>query len=268
MKSGSEEKTGSKPDLANIGYTPAAKVSEPWTVEKVLAEIPGDLSLKQTSSSPLVFFHLLERLKTTKREGWRRFGISHGESIADHMYRMSIISMLAPPSLAARLDLGKCIKMCLVHDMAELIVGDITPVDGVPKPEKSRRETNTMEYLTSLLNDGNQCAAAGAELGAIWQEYEDAETLESRFVHDVDKMELLLQMMEYERRAQQTLDLGEFAYVARKMGLAETRVWAEELLGERREFWGIRERVDGDLGTNGGVAEERNEQQEAYYSQS
>ncbi|PHH66085.1 hypothetical protein CDD81_610 [Ophiocordyceps australis] len=253
--------------MADIGITPAAKVSEPWTVEKVLAEIPGDSSLKQ-ASSPLAFFHLLERLKTTKREGWRRFGISHGESISDHMYRMSIISMLAPPSLAPRLDMARCIKMCLVHDMAELLVGDITPLDGVPKAEKNRRETSAMDYLSSLLNKGNQCAAVGAELRAIWQEYEDADTLESKFVHDVDKMELLLQMVEYERRAGGQLDLGEFAYVGRKMALAETRVWAEELLGERREFWGSRERVDGDLGTRGGVSEERNEQQEAYYSQS
>lgn len=27
------------------------------------------------SSSPVPFFHMLERLKTTKREGWRRSGI-------------------------------------------------------------------------------------------------------------------------------------------------------------------------------------------------
>ncbi len=28
------------------------------------------------SSSPVAYFHLLELLKTTKREGWRRFGIA------------------------------------------------------------------------------------------------------------------------------------------------------------------------------------------------
>ncbi len=51
-----------------------AKVSEPWSVEKVLETLPGDAPA-QGSSSPLAFFHMLERLKTTKREGWRRFGI-------------------------------------------------------------------------------------------------------------------------------------------------------------------------------------------------
>lgn len=180
-------------------------------------------------------------MKTTKREGWRRFGITYGESIADHMYRMSLISMLAPPHLAAKLDMNRCIKMCLVHDMAEALVGDITPVDGVPKPEKSRREASTMDYITGTLlgqvGAGDQVGAIGKEIRAVWQEYEDSQTPESLFVHDVDKMELLLQMHEYEKRGEGHLDLGEFAYVATKMALPETRAWAVELLQEREALW-------------------------------
>ncbi|KAF4583199.1 hypothetical protein GQ602_006343 [Ophiocordyceps camponoti-floridani] len=220
---------------ANLGYTPTAKVSEPWAVDKVLETMSRHEAPARGSSSPLSFFHMLERLKTTKREGWRRFSITGGESIADHMYRMSIMSMLAPPSLAPRLDLGKCIKMCLIHDMAELLVGDITPKDGVVKSEKHRREAATMEFLTDDLLGGVAGGVAGAEMRAIWQEYEDAQTLDSQFVHDVDKMELLLQMVEYERRG--GIDLGEFAHVAERMTLPETRAWAEEVLSEREAFW-------------------------------
>lgn len=47
----------------------------PWNVEAVLATIPGGPP-ETDSSSPVPFFHMLERLKTTKREGWRRFGIA------------------------------------------------------------------------------------------------------------------------------------------------------------------------------------------------
>ncbi|GJN66436.1 HD family hydrolase [Purpureocillium lilacinum] len=266
MGSQTDQPEGSKADIANLGYTPMAKVSEPWSVEKVLETLPGDAPA-QGSSSPLAFFHMLERLKTTKREGWRRFGIERGESIADHMYRMSLISMFAPPSLAPRLDLPKCMKMCLIHDMAELLVGDITPVDGVAKPEKNRREAATMDYLTKTLLGGFPGGAStGEEMRAIWQEYEDSQTLDSHFVHDVDKMELLLQMMEYEKRAEGRLDLGEFAYVARKMTLPETRAWADELLAERERFWAGAAHVHGEQGVDGGVTSERSVQQDAYYS--
>lgn len=46
-----------------------------WTVEGVVAALPGGPPQTDTTS-PVPFFHMLERLKTTKREGWRRFGIS------------------------------------------------------------------------------------------------------------------------------------------------------------------------------------------------
>ena len=45
-----------------------------WSVEEVIASIPGGPPATD-SESPVPFFHILERLKTTKREGWRRFGI-------------------------------------------------------------------------------------------------------------------------------------------------------------------------------------------------
>lgn len=192
---------------------------------------------KTKSTSPLAFFHLIERLKTTKREGWRRFDINHGESISDHMYRMSIITLLCPPALASRIDLARCTKMALVHDMAEALVGDITPVDGVAKSEKSRREADTMDYLCTSLLGNVHGGVAGQQIREVWQEYEDSKTLESHFVHDVDKMELLLQMIEYERDHKGQLDLGEFSRVAKRIELPEVMEWASELLQERREFW-------------------------------
>ena len=197
------------------------------------------------------------------KDWWRRH---RGESIADHMYRMSMISMFAPPSLASRLDLHKCMKMCLIHDMAELLVGDITPMDGVAKPEKSRREATTMDFLTDdLLRSAGASVAVGREMREVWQEYEDSQTLDSQFVHDVDKMELLLQMEEYERRGRGHVDLGEFAYVARKLVTPEVRAWADELLAQREAFWGATEHVHGEKGVEGGVSGEHSGMQDQYY---
>ena len=49
-------------------------ISGPWTVEKVLGAIPESRPA-EGSASPIPYFHTLERLKSMKREGWRRFGI-------------------------------------------------------------------------------------------------------------------------------------------------------------------------------------------------
>lgn len=96
----------------------------------------------------------------------------------------------------------------------------------------------------------------------MWQEYEDSETLESKFVHDVDKMELLLQMMEYEKSHQGKLDLGEFSHVAKRIVLPEVQLWAEELLQEREEFWaGLGKEPSGVRD----ISEEKKTRQDEYY---
>lgn len=59
------------------------------------------------------------------------------ESVADHMYRMSMLSFMVTD---ASINKDKLIKICLVHDLAESIVGDITPHCGVSKEEKKRLE--------------------------------------------------------------------------------------------------------------------------------
>ncbi len=181
------------------------------------------------------------------------------------MYRMSLMTMLCPPDLAKQLDLAKCMRMCLIHDMAESLVGDITPVDGVAKPEKSRREAETMDYITGRLLGNVGGGDVGGQIREIWQEYEDSKTLESHFVHDIDKMELLLQMVEYEKRGEGKLDLGEFAYVKTKIVLDAVKEWAEELIREREDFWNGHSRVRGDAAVDGGVPVEHKAMQDEYY---
>ncbi|KAK1755914.1 hypothetical protein QBC47DRAFT_381626 [Echria macrotheca] len=251
------------PSLPDVTIVETPRVDGAWTVDKALEKISTGKPT-EGSTSPVPYFHMLERLKTTKREGWKRFGISRGESIADHMYRMSLLTMLCPPDLAAKLDMAKCIKMCLIHDMAESLVGDITPVDGVSKPEKSRRETETMDYITTRLLGNVHGGDVGAEMRKIWQEYEDSKTLESHFVHDIDKMELLLQMVEYEKRAERKLDLGEFSYVKTRISLQPVMEWADELMKEREAFWAGQAHFRGDL-ADGGIEEGKKAMQADYY---
>src|SRR5690606_22690165 len=147
------------------------------------------------------------------------------ESISDHMYRMSLISLLL--SSDEGVDASKCMKLALVHDMAELIVGDITPLDNVPKAEKNRREKETMKHLQGLLPE-----AAGQLLWDLWNEYEDGETKEALFVKDVDKFELLLQMVEYERSHPEK-DLKEFWHVSKSIKSERINTWVSELNAER-----------------------------------
>ena len=70
----------------------------------------------------LDFFRLVGKLKTTPRTGWVNNEVKSPESIADHMYRMSMLAMLiTDPAI----NKDRLIKICLVHDLGESIVGKI-----------------------------------------------------------------------------------------------------------------------------------------------
>lgn len=154
------------------------------------------------------------------------------------MYRMAVMTMFPPESLKDKLDIPRCTQMALVHDMAEALVGDITPVDGVAKPEKNRREATTMDFFLQTILRSVNCGGPGANMRGVWQEYEDDKTLEAHYVHDIDKIELLLQMVEYERtKKDEMLDLGEFSYVAQKVVLPEMQEWAAQIIAEREALW-------------------------------
>lgn len=170
---------------------------------------------------------------------------------------MSILTMLAPPALSSRINIPHCTKMALVHDMAEALVGDITPVDGVPKVEKNRREATTMDYICNDLL-GKVPGMAAQDIRAVWQEYEDSKTLESKYVHDIDKVELLLQMVEYERNHQGKIDLGEFSWVAQKIVLPEVKAWSDAIIEEREAFWsGLEKKPPGNQLSEQQVAEHK-----------
>ncbi|CAK5273656.1 unnamed protein product, partial [Mycena citricolor] len=150
-------------------------------------------STGDASSDRLAFFHLLERLKTQKRTGWVDHDIPNPESISDHMYRMAMLAMCTSDQT---LDVAKCVMLCLVHDLAEAHVGDIAPREGFTSEEKRRLEAEAMDNIVhEMLHD----SPAALKVRALWEEYEERQTPEAKFVKDLDRFEMACQASEYER---------------------------------------------------------------------
>ncbi len=70
------------------------------------------------------------------------FQVDSPETVACHMYRMSMLAQL----LEGPLDRDRCVRMALVHDLGEAIVGDITPQCGVAERDKYEREKQVRGY--------------------------------------------------------------------------------------------------------------------------
>ncbi|EOA27759.1 hypothetical protein CARUB_v10023915mg [Capsella rubella] len=166
---------------------------------------PGDGSVSlppSSASSAIDFLSLCTRLKTTPRAGWIKRDVKDPESIADHMYRMGLMALISSDIPGVNRD--KCMKMAIVHDIAEAIVGDITPSCGISKEEKNRRESEALEHMCKLLGGGERAK----EIAELWREYEENSSPEAKVVKDFDKVELILQALEYEQA--QGKDLEEF----------------------------------------------------------
>ena len=155
-------------------------------------------------SRVLNFLHLVTNLKKTPRTGWVKRHVKNPESIADHMYRMSLMALLMEGNTQGY-DYSHCVKLAIVHDLAECIAGDITPVCGISGAEKHQMERAAMDQIAEMLGD---CPAAKS-IRALWEEYEAGETQEAKLVKDFDKIEMIVQAGEYERD-QPGVELQEF----------------------------------------------------------
>eukprot|EP00927_Polykrikos_kofoidii_P012651 TRINITY_DN15476_c0_g1_i1.p1 TRINITY_DN15476_c0_g1~~TRINITY_DN15476_c0_g1_i1.p1 ORF type:complete len:237 (-),score=50.95 TRINITY_DN15476_c0_g1_i1:235-945(-) len=159
------------------------------------------------TASVLEFLHVVGKLKEVKRTGWVRTGVKDPESVADHMYRMALMSFLLGKQEGV--DSSKCIKMALVHDLGESLIGDLvtegeqSKQDKVTREEKIQMERDAMDKISSLVG-----LDVGKEIRDLWDEFEEGKSAEALHLRDLDKFEMVLQANEYE--AAQGLDLQDF----------------------------------------------------------
>lgn len=181
----------------------------------------------------LAFIQIVRLLKTQKRTGWLDHKVPRGsvESISDHMYRMSVILMLITNE---EINKDKCVKIAVIHDLAEALVGDITPFDGVDKPEKSRREFETMKYLKSIIAKYNPKAAD--EILELWLDYEEIRNIEARYVKDIDKFEMIQQAWDYEQQFGTKHKLDMFYKSRSSIKTPEIGELCDELLSQRNAW--------------------------------
>ncbi|XP_039952393.1 uncharacterized protein LOC126752592 isoform X2 [Bactrocera neohumeralis] len=150
----------------------------------------------------LQFMELIGNLKHTKRTGWVLRNVSDPESISGHMYRMGMMTFLLDGSEG--LNQIRCMELALVHDLAESVVGDLTPFCGVSKADKRAMEFKAMEDICKLIEP------RGKRIMELFEEYEAGESAESKFVKDLDRLDMIMQAFEYEKRDNCLLKHQEF----------------------------------------------------------
>lgn len=131
------------------------------------------------------------KLKEIKRTGWVESGIESPESVADHSYRTTLLSMVLSDEKG--LDTLKTMKMALLHDLAESVTGDLTP----KQKEETHYEIESKALKIALNDLPEQIKNKYIE---VFSEFQENETPEAQLVHNADKIDMLYQTKEYEKK--------------------------------------------------------------------
>jgi 5'-deoxynucleotidase YfbR-like HD superfamily hydrolase len=179
----------------------------------------------------LNFLRSVGLLKTLRRQGWVDRGIRDPESVADHSFRGAWMAWTL--GQAAGLDTDRLVKIMLIHDLPEVEIGDVTPYAGIVAQGMELqdalprwRELLSTEELAAAKREKHRLEAQGlrqlsqglveplrSELRELWDDYTERRTPEARFAAQIDKLEALLQAIEY-RAAGQAADVENFLWTA------------------------------------------------------
>jgi len=166
----------------------------------------------------LNFFIEIGKLKRMPRRGWVINQIKNPESIADHIFRAVIMSWILGEKKG--LNGEKILKMILIHDLCEVYAGDITPYDPIlprnkkklaklmktwprfpfSKKRKIAKEKYQKEWRALVKLTAKLSPKLKKEIRNLWLEFRKGLTKEGRFAYQADRMENLLQALEYWKR--------------------------------------------------------------------
>ena len=109
------------------------------------------------------------------------------ENDAEHSWNLAMLAMLFEEYSTEKVDLEKVLKIALVHDLIEVYAGDTFAYDVKGNEDKLQREIESAEKLFGILDP-----VQGAEIRALWDEFEAKETAESKYANAIDRIQPLI----------------------------------------------------------------------------
>ncbi|MEX0171778.1 HD domain-containing protein [Streptomyces sp. LMG1-1-1.1] len=173
------------------------------------------------------FLYEAGTLKNSRRTGWWMAGVRDPESIAEHSWRTSLIASLIAKLEGA--DPGRAALLAVWHDTQEARTGDVNYLgkkyagSADPRQVTADQTAGMPEVLASAVRE-------------VVAEYESKESLEAICARDADKLECMLQGLEYKAQGYQ----GAQRWIDNSRGRLTTETGqrlAEELLAHDPLDW-------------------------------
>lgn len=136
--------------------------------------------------------------------GWLIRGAPLGgqpENVAAHSFGVVFITMLLLDSEGTSLDRDLTLRMAIVHDLAESLIGDL------PRPLRRFIPDNIKHTAERAALEEILVSYPHAEtLRDAWENYGDGTSGEAKLVKDADRLDMMIQAYLYEQAGQKNLD--------------------------------------------------------------
>ena len=114
-------------------------------------------------------------------------GHGRNENDAEHAWHLAIMAYLLREYSNEPVDITRVMLMCLIHDVVEIDAGDTYAYDAEGLKTQKAREEAAKERIYSLLPEDQK-----KELAAVFDEFEESKTPESKFAHAMDNLQPLM----------------------------------------------------------------------------
>ena len=131
----------------------------------------------------------LDKLKGVTRRT-RPLGLERYENSAEHSWQIALLASAMAQYAAEPVDVDRVIRMLLVHDIGEIDTGDTIAYAVGGWAERKAAELAAVTRIFGLLPD-----TIRDEYLALWHEFEEATTAESKYANAADRaMPVLLNL--------------------------------------------------------------------------
>ena len=134
----------------------------------------------------IAFLMEIDKVKHIYRQNYLADGTRH-ENDAEHSWHIALMAVLLKEYAAEEIDVLKVMTMVLIHDLVEIDAGDTYAYDEEGAKSKEKRETAAAERIFGLLPNDQ-----GTYFRALWDEFEEYESTDSRYAHLLDNFQPFL----------------------------------------------------------------------------
>ncbi|WP_428772387.1 HD domain-containing protein [Vibrio sp.] len=125
----------------------------------------------------------LDRLKSVLRRTRVKSAEKRLENSAEHSWHVATMAILLEEHANQPVDIGRVVKMLLLHDVVEIDAGDTFVYDSIAAEQQEEKERQAAERLFGMLPEEQ-----GEELLTLWHEFENAESADAKFAKALDRI--------------------------------------------------------------------------------